>query len=63
MKKKVLEFLNILFIVVLKMGLNSLFLSYIIGNSLVSLWLLFRIKVFSYVKISNLHIRISTRNS
>src|SRR5699024_2332877 len=42
--------LNILFIVVLKMGLPSLFLSYIIGNSLVSIWLLLKIKILKYVK-------------
>ena len=47
--------LNILFIVGFKMGLNSLFLSYIIGNSIISIWLLFKIKVFSYVKINNLN--------
>ena len=50
--------LNILFIVGLKMGLSSLFLSYIIGNSIVSLWLLFKIKVFSFVKIKNLNPRV-----
>ena len=43
--------LNILFIVVLKMGLPSLFLSYIIGNSLVSIWLLLKIKILKYVKL------------
>ncbi len=47
--------LNILFIVGLKMGLESLFISYIIGNCLVSIWLLLKIKVFSYVKISNIN--------
>ena len=51
--------LNVLFIAVLKMGLNSLFLSYIIGNSVVSLWLLFRIKVFSYVRITNLNKKVT----
>jgi len=47
--------LNILFIVGLHMGLPSLFLSYIIGNSLVSIWLLLKIKVFKYVKTKNLN--------
>ena len=47
--------LNILFIVVLKMGLPSLFISYIIGNSLVSLWLLGKIKVYQYVSYKNIN--------
>lgn len=51
--------LNILFIAVLHMGLNSLFLSYIIGNSVVSLWLLLKIKVFSYVKIKNMNPKVT----
>lgn len=51
--------LNILFIAVLHMGLNSLFLSYIIGNSVVSLWLLIKIKVFSYVKIKNMNPKVT----
>ena len=51
--------LNILFIVGLKMGLNSLFLSYIIGNSLVSIWLLIKIHVFSYVKIKNMNKKVT----
>ena len=46
--------LNILFIVKLHLGINSLFLSYIIGNSIVSLWLLMKINVFKYVKLINL---------
>lgn len=33
------------------MGLPSLFLSYIIGNSLVSIWLLLKIKILKYVKL------------
>ena len=51
--------LNILFILGFKMGLDSLFLSYIIGNSVISLWLLFKIKVFSYVRISNLDKKVT----
>jgi len=47
--------LNILFIVVLKMGLSSLFLSYIIGNGLVSIWLLLKIKINKYVNFKNLN--------
>lgn len=46
--------LNILFIAVLKMGLSSLFLSYIIGNSLVSIWLLLKIKITKYTNFKNL---------
>ena len=41
------------------MGLDSLFLSYIIGNSIVSLWLLFKIKVFSYIGINNLNKKVT----
>lgn len=51
--------LNILFIVGLHMGLESLFLSYIIGNSIVSIWLLLRIKVFSFVKIQNINKKVT----
>lgn len=51
--------LNILFILGFHLGLNSLFLSYIIGNSLVSIWLLLKIHVFSYVKIKNINKKIT----
>ena len=51
--------LNIIFIAGLKMGLPSLFISYIIGNSLVSLWLLFKINVFSYVKLKNINKKVT----
>lgn len=51
--------LNILFIVILHMGLNSLFLSYIIGNSIVSIWLLFKIHVFKFVKIKNINKKVT----
>ena len=51
--------LNILFIVGLHMGLSSLFLSYIIGNSLVSIWLLLKIKVFKYVKVQNINKKVT----
>ncbi|MBR3661247.1 MAG: oligosaccharide flippase family protein [Bacilli bacterium] len=51
--------LNILFIVGLHMGLPSLFISYIIGNSLVSIWLLLKIKVFKYVKIKNINKKVT----
>ncbi|MDD3341079.1 MAG: oligosaccharide flippase family protein [Bacilli bacterium] len=47
-------FLNIIFIVVLKIGIHGLFLSYIISNSLVSLWILWRLRVPKYVSIKNL---------
>ena len=47
--------LNILFILGFKMGLASLFLSYIIGNSLVSLWLLYKIKIFKLTGIKYLN--------
>jgi len=51
--------LNILFILVLHMGLDSLFLSYIIGNSIVSIWLLLKIHVFSFVKINNINKKVT----
>lgn len=47
--------LNILFIAVLKMGLSSLFLSYIIANSLVSLWLIFKIGMPKLIKFKGLN--------
>lgn len=47
--------LNIVFILGFKMGLNSLFLSYIIGNSLISLWLLYKIRIYKYVRVKNLN--------
>lgn len=47
-------FLNILFIVVFKMGLESLFISYILANSAVSLWLLFKLKMHKLVKLKYL---------
>ena len=46
--------LNILFIVGFKMGLSSLFLSYIIGNSLVSIWLFIKIKIPKYISLKSL---------
>ena len=46
--------LNIVFIVELKLGLVSLFLSYIIANSLVSIWLLLKIKIYKYANFKNL---------
>ena len=42
--------LNIIFILGFKMGLSSLFLSYIIGNSIVSIWLLIKIKFTKYLR-------------
>ena len=47
--------LNILFIAVLKIGLSSLFLSYIIANSLVSLWLIFKIGMPKLIKFKGLN--------
>ena len=47
--------LNILFILGLHMGLSSLFISYILGNSIVSIWLLLKIQVPKYVNMKNLH--------
>lgn len=47
--------LNIVFILGFKMGLSSLFLSYIIGNSIVSIWLLFKIKFTKYLKFKYLN--------
>ncbi len=46
--------LNIVFIAYLKLGLISLFLSYIIANSLVSIWLLLKIKIYKYANFKNL---------
>ena len=46
--------LNILFILGFKMGLSSLFLSYIIGNSLVSIWLFIKIKMPKYISLKSL---------
>ncbi len=43
--------LNIIFILGFKMGLPSLLLSYIIANSLVSLWLLWKIKMYKVLSI------------
>ena len=51
--------LNILFITIMHMGLNSLFLSYIIGNSVVSLWLIFKVKIFNYIKRENFNKKIT----
>ncbi|MBQ8891687.1 MAG: oligosaccharide flippase family protein [Bacilli bacterium] len=51
--------LNILFILGLHMGLDSLFLSYIIGNSIVSIWLLLKINVFKYVRKENINKKIT----
>ena len=46
--------LNILFIVIFKMGLHGLFLSYIIANILVSIWILIKMKVPKYTSFKNL---------
>lgn len=46
--------LNILFIVGFKMGLSSLFFSYIIGNSLISIWLFIKIKMPKYISLKSL---------
>ena len=51
--------LNILFIVGLKMGLPSLFISYTIGNSLVSIWLILKIKVLKYVRLKNINKKVT----
>jgi len=51
--------LNILFIAILRWGLPSLFLSYIIGNSIISLWLLFKINVFNYVSKKNINKKVT----
>jgi len=47
--------LNVVLIAGLKMGLSSLFLSYIIANSGVSLWLLFKIKLPKLVRFKNIN--------
>ena len=47
--------LNIIFILIFKMGLNSLFLSYILANSLVSLWLLFKIEFPQLINFKNIN--------
>lgn len=46
--------LNIIFIVFLKWGIHGLFLSYIISNSLVSLWILWKLRIPKYVSFKNL---------
>lgn len=44
---------NILFIVVFKMKEEGLFIAYILGNTLVSLWLMHKLKVNKYVNFKN----------
>lgn len=45
--------LNILFIVVFKMGIHGLFLAYILSNALVSLWILYKLKVLKSLSFKN----------
>ena len=47
--------LNIVFILGLHMGLSSLFISYILGNSIVSIWLILKIQVPKYLNFKNVH--------
>ena len=51
--------LNIVLIAGLHMGLSSLFISYIVGNSIVSIWLLLKISVFKYVKRKNINKKVT----
>ena len=51
--------LNIILIAGLHMGLSSLFISYIVGNSVVSIWLLLKIHVFKYVKRKNINKKVT----
>ena len=44
---------NILFIVVFGMKEEGLFIAYILGNTLVSLWLMYKLKVNKYVSFKN----------
>lgn len=46
--------LNIILIVFFRMGIHGLFLAYIISNSFVSLWILYKLKVFRYVSLKNI---------
>lgn len=46
--------LNIIFIVFCKLGIHGLFLAYILSNSLVSLWILYKLKIFRYVSLKNI---------
>ena len=46
--------LNVLFITVLHWGVSSLFLSYIIGNSIVSIWLLFKVKIYKHLNVKTI---------
>ena len=47
--------LNILFIAILKVGITGLFISYIVANSLVSLWLLYKIDYFKLIKFKGIN--------
>ena len=45
--------LNIIFIAVLKIGLNGLFLAYIISSILVGIYGLWQLKAHHYIKFNN----------
>lgn len=47
--------LNILFIAILKVGITGLFISYIVANSLVSFWLLYKIDYFKLIKFKGIN--------
>lgn len=46
--------LNIIFIMIMKMGIHGLFLSYILSNALVSLLFLYMLRVHKYVSFKNI---------
>lgn len=47
--------LNILFIAVFKIGITGLFISYIVANSLVSLWLLYKINYYKLINFKGIN--------
>lgn len=46
--------LNIILIVIFKMGIDGLFLAYILSNSIVSLWILYKLRVFKNLSFKNI---------
>lgn len=46
--------LNIIFIAFIRIGIKGLFLSYILSNSLISIWFLYLLKIHKYVSFKNI---------
>lgn len=46
--------LNIIFIAFIRIGIKGLFLSYILGNAIVSIWILYLLKIPRYISFKNL---------